>query len=88
MNEFRLRLQRFAEEGEPDSAAAGGSIVGGATPAPQTTEPAPQEENAGSAEGAQGGESQKSETGNGAPETYDFKTIVPEGMEYDEKSAG
>lgn len=88
MNEFRLRLQRFAEEGEPGGAAAGGSIVGGATPTPQTAEPAPQEENAGNAEGAQGGEPQKSETGNGAPETYDFKPIVPEGMEYDEKSAG
>ena len=88
MNEFRLRLQRFAEEGEPDSAAAGGSIIGGATPTPQKAEPAPQEENAGSAGGAQGGEPQEGETGNGAPETYDFKPIVPEGMEYDEKSAG
>ena len=88
MNEFRFHLQRFAEEGEPDGAAAGGSIVGGATPTPQTAESAPQEESAGNAEGAQGGEPQKSETGNGAPETYDFKSIVPEGMEYDEKSAG
>lgn len=87
MNEFRLRLQRFAEEGEPGGAAAGGSIVGGATPTPQTTEPEPQEEGTGSTGGTQGGEPQESGTGNGAPETYDFKPIVPDGMEYDEKSA-
>ena len=88
MNEFEFCLQRFAEESEPDSAAADGSIVGGATPTPQTTESEPQEDSAGNAEEAQGGKTQESGTGNAAPEAYDFKSIVPEGMEYDEKSAG
>lgn len=92
MNEFEFSLQRFAEGneaggGEAEGGGASGSILGGASSDSQPPEPAG-EAGTGGKEGAEGGEQQKNETGNGAPETYDFKPIVPEGMEYDEKSAG
>ena len=92
MNEFEYRLQRFAEGGESgggesEGGEASGSILGGASSDPQLPEPAG-ETNSSGEEGTEGSAPQKGEAGEGAPETYDFKAIVPEGMEYDEKSAG
>ena len=92
MNEFEYRLQRFAEGGESgggesEGGEASGSILGGASSDPQLPEPAG-ETNSSGEEGTEGSAPQKGEAGEGAPETYAFKAIVPEGMEYDEKSAG
>ncbi len=90
MNEFEFRLQRFAEGDEAGGEASGstGSILGGASSDPQPPEPAGEAGGTGSKEGVEGSGPQKGEAGEGAPEAYDFKAIVPEGMEYDEKSAG
>jgi hypothetical protein len=87
MNEFEFSPQRFAEGGESGDDNTGGSILGGASSDPQPLEPAG-ETNSSGEEGTEGSAPQKGEAGEGAPETYDFKAVVPEGMEYDEKSAG
>ena len=91
--EMIFDLQRFADGdggadestgGAPDTGAAGGE--GGTSDSP--------ENNAGGDGGKPGGDTilggdGKNDTAKptGVPDTYDFKGVVPEGMDYDEASA-
>jgi hypothetical protein len=94
MTEERIfDLQRFAEESdggdggagaaEPAASDSGGAEAGGDGGKPQ--------ENLGGAGGTEtilGGDGENPpEQSAGVPEAYDFKGIVPEGMDYDEQSA-
>ncbi|BEU87451.1 hypothetical protein TAMA11512_09150 [Selenomonas sp. TAMA-11512] len=81
--DFRFDLQLFADDdgGAPDE---------GATAEPDgAPEGAPDEGAAGGENGTilGGNPPEKEPAAEGAPDAYDFKGIVPEGMEYDEESA-
>ena len=102
MDAFEFDLQRFADDaaGAQDEAGgsedAGGAEAGGQAAGSQDTQDG-SEPQAGGSEGTGGtilGAAPKSDGAqeqNGAsgqvPAAYDFRSIVPEGMEYDEASA-
>lgn len=82
MEKFYFDLQLFAEaENEP----AGAEV-------PPDGEPAPQPDNSGSILGSAGAEAGKENPAGsnqpaGAPDAYDFTSIVPDGMEYNQQAA-
>ena len=96
MTEERIfDLQRFAGEGDGGDGGAGAadpaSDPGGAEAGGDGGKP---QENPGGAGGTETilggdgkGDQEKSDPPAGVPEAYDFKGIVPEGVDYDEKSA-
>lgn len=93
MGKFDFDLQMFAEDAGIGNATAPegstGAADGNAPTAADANTPAVTEPNPaapGSTANKQNGGEDKTILGNGG-ETYDFKSIVPEGMEYNEQSA-
>lgn len=89
MKHFIFDLQRFAEDGQD----AGANVPPDGNPAP---EPAPAQEGdnaAGSILGGAGKDAAPKDAGTdgntpeGAPSVYDFTSVVPEGMEYNQQAA-
>lgn len=78
-------LQRFAEEGGGDVPANAGSNPEEDDTSPDETEETKDTEN--SAEGAKNDTILGGKSTPNVPDAYDFKSIVPEGMTYDEQSA-
>lgn len=78
-------LQRFAEEDGGDVPADAGSNLGADDTAPAEEEEVKDTE--GSAEGAKNDTILGGKSTPNVPDAYDFKSIVPEGMTYDEQSA-
>lgn len=89
-----------AGAGAAESAASivGGAVAGasadvgahsdaGGVPADSNAQTATQAENTAVATKDAGGDGKQEAKADGVPESYDFKNIVPEGMEYDEASA-
>lgn len=80
-----LDLQRFAEEDGGDVPADAGSNPGADDTAPAEEEEVKDTES--SAEGAKNDTILGGKSTPNVPDAYDFKSIVPEGMTYDEQSA-
>jgi hypothetical protein len=78
-------LQRFAEEDGGDVPADAGSNSGADDTAPAEEEEV--KDNESSAEGAKNDTILGGKSTPNVPDAYDFKSIVPEGMTYDEQSA-
>lgn len=93
MKSFNFNLQRFADEGAAPQASAapqetqtnGDNAQATEPPAPPNA-PATEQGEKGTLLGNLGKETGATTTG--APETYDFKDILPQGVEFDQKLVG
>ena len=93
--DMKFDLQLFAEDGDaggtPEAGGEGGAESGAGSTDAAAAGGANQDGSAGSANAGKtilgNGEAGDKGATAGVPEAYDFKSIVPEGMEYDEKSA-
>jgi hypothetical protein len=81
--EMIFDLQRFADDNGDSDAADPASDAGGAGGDAGGTDKTPPEDAGGTILGGDGKDANPA----GVPDAYDFKSIVPEGMDYDEQSA-